>query len=427
MRYCKNCFYPENSKPTIIFDKNGICSGCNYNQSRNDEDVDWLEREKQFEKIMDDAKKTAREKGNSHDCIIPVSGGKDSHFQVWLLKEKYNMNPLLVSYNHGFNSPSGLRNLNNLVEKSGCDFVKYTAGVDSVRKIARYMIEKVGDLTWHYHAGIKTYPIKVAAEKKIPLIVWGEHAYAEMTGMVTLKEYVEFTKWSRTEHDMRGIEPLELIGKNNITIKDIEPYIYPDDNLILENDIRGIYLSNYFKWDAEQQARLMKKIWNFGCITYEKERTFNLFAKIDDHANEVHDYMKFVKFGYGRATDDASTEIRHKKLSREDGIYLIKKYDHVEPSSLDFYCDFLGLTKKEFYDFLEKFRDLKAWKKDSNDEWTLIDPIYKQEGYSDLEKFGEKSIIFGDQYKNFYFNIKNKPDLSDEDALDVKSKNFIWL
>jgi hypothetical protein len=211
MKYCTKCFYPENAKPTIIFDDNGVCSGCNYNQSRKDDDVDWNEREQMFIEILQEAKALALERGNSHDCIIPVSGGKDSHFQVWLLKEKYKMNPLLVSFNHGFNTRAGLRNLNNLIEKSGCDAVVYTAGKSSVRKISRYMLEKVGDLTWHYHAGIRTLPFKVAVEKNIPLIVWGEHGFAELTGLVSLKDFVEFTKWTRKEHDMRGIEAEELL------------------------------------------------------------------------------------------------------------------------------------------------------------------------------------------------------------------------
>ncbi len=102
-----------------------------------------------LEQILDEARETARERGNSHDCIVPVSGGKDSHFQVWLLKEKYGMNPLLVTFNHAFNAPSGLRNLENLVSRSGYDLLRYTAGPDSVRRISRYMLETVGDLTWH--------------------------------------------------------------------------------------------------------------------------------------------------------------------------------------------------------------------------------------------------------------------------------------
>ena len=428
MKFCKKCFYPENAKPTIIFDDNGICSGCNYNYSRKDDDVDWIKREQIFREILDEAKYLAKERNNSHDCIIPVSGGKDSHYQVWLLKEKYQMNPFLVSYNHGFNSPSGLRNLKNLVEKSGCDIITYTAGKDSVKKIARYMIEKVGDITWHYHAGIKTLPFKIAVEKNIPLIIWGEHSFAEMTGMVSLKDFVEFTKWSRTEHDMRGIEAEELVGKNGITYADIEPYIYPTDDEISKTEVRGIYISNFFKWNAEEHAKLMKKVWNFGYVSYDRERTFNLHSKIDDHANDVHDYMKFVKFGYGRATDDASMEIRHGRITRKDGIALIKKYDPVEPSSLEYYCKFLGITKKEFYDFLEPMRDLNVWKKDNKGDWKLIDPIWEKEEFSNNNEFGKDSIIFNrDENKNLYFNPNNEPDNSGETELDIKSAVFKWL
>jgi len=427
VKFCKKCFYPENAKPTIIFDTDGVCSGCNYHSSRKDKDVDWVEREKIFQDILDEAKNMAKERGNSHDCIIPISGGKDSTFQVWLLKEKYGMNPLLVSFNHGFNTPSGLRNLRNLVEKSGCDLITYTAGKESVRKIAKYMVEKVGDITWHYHAGIKTLPFKVAVEKNIPLIIWGEHGYAELTGLVSLKDFVEFTKWSRTEHDMRGIEAEELIGKNGITKADIEPYIYPSDEQITETEVRGIYLSNFFNWNGEENTKLMKKLWNFGSISYKRERTFNIHAKIDDHANDVHDYMKFIKFGYGRGTDDASMEIRHGRITRQDGIALVKEYDPKEPSSLEFYCKFLNITKKEFYDYLEPMRDLNAWKKNNFGEWELIDPIWKKESYSNHNEFGKDSIIFNqDKYKNMYFNPRNKPDLSGEIELDEKSPFFIW-
>lgn len=150
MRYCARCLYPENARPTIIFDEEGVCSGCRYHESRSKQlEINWDEREAMFKQIIEEAKRMAKERGNSHDCIVPVSGGKDSHYQVWLLKEKYGMNPLLVTFNHAFNTPAGNRNLYNLVEKSGCDLVRYTSGLDSARRIARYMLETVGDITWH--------------------------------------------------------------------------------------------------------------------------------------------------------------------------------------------------------------------------------------------------------------------------------------
>lgn len=422
MRYCKKCFYPENAKPTIIFDEEGVCSGCNYNASRRDDDVDWEKRRLLFESILKEAKLMARERGNAHDCIVPVSGGKDSHYQVWLLKEKYGMNPLLVSFNHGFNTPAGLRNLNNLIEKSGCDAIVYTAGKDSVRKIARYMLEKVGDITWHYHAGIRTLPFRIAVEKNIPLIVWGEHGFAELTGIVSLKDFVEFTKWTRKEHDMRGIEAHELIGHYEITQADIEPYIYPTDEDIERTEVRGIYVSNFFKWNAEKHAKIMHEKWNFGYITYKRNRTFNLYSKIEDHANDVHDYLKYLKYGYGRATDDASMEIRHGRLTREEGLQLIKEYDSKEPSTLEFYCNFLGITKEEFYKIIEPMRD-KSIQRKINNKWEFIDQVWK-----DVESNNTDTIspIFRPEYAEMYYNPRNPPKKSGESALDVFPEQFKW-
>ena len=311
MEYCARCLYPANAKPTIILDEEGVCSGCRYHESRDANDVDWDERREIFEQILDEARAMAKQRGNHHDCIVPVSGGKDSHFQVWILKKKYGMNPLLVTFNHTYNAPAGVRNLENLVEKSGCDLERFTAGPDSVRRISKYMLETVGDITWHYHAGIRTYPFQVAVARNIPLIVWGEHGFAELTGIVTLEDFVEFTKWTRKEHDMRGYEPDDLIGKGGITHHDVAPYVYPSDEDIARCDIRGIYMSNFFFWNAKAQGEQMIAEWDFAPVTYERERTFNLYAKIEDHANDVHDYLKYLKFGYGRATDDASMEIRH--------------------------------------------------------------------------------------------------------------------
>ena len=423
MRYCKKCFYPENARPTIIFDDDGICSGCNYNDSRKHEDVDWDMRRETFKEIVIEAKEMAIERGNAHDCIVPVSGGKDSHYQVWLLKKKYGMNPLLVSFNHGFNSLAGLRNLNNLIEKSGCDAIVYTAGKDSVRRISRYMLERVGDITWHYHAGIRTLPFKVAVEKNIPLIVWGEHGFAELTGIVSLKDFVEFTKWTRKEHDMRGIETEELIGHNGITQTDIEPYTYPSDEDIERTEVRGIYISNFFKWNAEEHARLMKKEWDFGFITYKRERSFNLYSKIEDHANDVHDYLKYLKFGYGRATDDASMEIRHGRITREEGLRLIKEYDSKEPSTLPFYCDFMGISKDEFYELIEPMRDLNAWELNSDGIWVPKDAVWWSEQCSEVPL---TSDIFSESYRDMYYNASNPPCNSGEEALDRFSRQFKW-
>jgi len=416
--------YPENAKPTIIIDdETGVCSGCNYNDSRKNLEIDWDERETILIQILDDAKKLAKQRGNSHDCIVPVSGGKDSHYQVWLLKEKYGMNPLLVTFNHIFNAPSGNYNLRNLLSKSGFDLVRYTAGADSVRKISKHMLETVGDLTWHYHAGIRTFPFQIAVKYNIPLIVWGEHGFAELTGLVSLEDFVEFTKWTRKEHDMRGLEPEDFIGKGGITNEDIKPYIYPTDEEIAKTEVRGIYISNFFPWNAKKHAELMMNKWGFGPVTYERERTFIQYGKIEDHANDVHDYLKYLKFGYGRATDDASMEIRHERLSRKEGLELVKKYDSREPSTLDYYCDFLGIKKHEFYKIVDPMRDLNIWKKVGN-EWLVKDSVWQHTTGLGNQKNDFQDHAFSDVNRQLYFNPENPPKRSGVKELDYFPHEF---
>lgn len=383
-----------------------------------------------LELMLDEARETAKKRGNAHDCIIPVGGGKDSSFQTWLMKKKYGMNPLLVTYNHLFNTPAGNRNLRNLVEKSGCDLVRFTAGPDSVRKIARYMLETVGDLNWHYHAGIRTFPYQVAVKYNIPLIVWGEHGFGELTGVVTLEDFVEFTKWTRKEHDMRGYEAYDLVGKNGITEHDISAYVYPSDKEISDADIRGIFLSNHVFWNAKNHAQQMIDDWDFAPVTYERERTFNLHSRLEDHANDVHDYLKYLKFGYGRATDDASMEIRHGRMSREEGIQMVQRYDHVEPSTLGLYCDFLGITKTHFYKIVDPMRDLNIWEKRIDGSWKINDsvdqhPIGEREEAARVIPANEHT--FGEENRRLFYNPENPPIPTGDSALDVAPETFCML
>ena len=421
MRYCARCVYPENTKPTIIFDEDGVCSGCRYHESRKQVEVDWTERESLFSEIVEEAKKHASDRGLSHDCIIPVSGGKDSHYQVWLATTKYDLNPLLCHYNHGLNTPAGLANLRNLVERSGCDLVQYTSGRNSVRRLSLSMLEIVGDLTWHYHAGIRTFPFQVAVDREIPLVIWGEHGFAELTGLITIEDFVEHTRWSRKEHDMRGLEPEELIGQAGITRQDVSPYIYPSDEEIGRVGVRGIYLSNFFPWDGRLQTEEMIEEWGFSPITWRRDRTFNLHSKIEDHANDLHDYLKFCKYGYGRATDDASMEIRHGRMTREEGIELVVAYDSVKPRSFEYYCNYLGISESDFFRIVDPQRDPAAWRLTADDVWVVLDSVDRQK----VSRFIEDARIeqssertFSENNRHLYFNDANPPLSSSNSDFD---------
>ena len=363
MRYCARCLYPQNSKPSIIFDEQGVCSGCRLIESR--QNINWQEREQWLKTLLESYKG----KG-IYDCIIPVSGGKDSHYQTYIIKEIYKLNPLLVTYNHTFNTPLGIRNLRNLVKQFKCDLVRFTTSPESAKKMARYGLKRVGDITLHYHAGIMTFPIQEAVRRKIPLMIWGEEGYSELVGMHNQDDMVEFTKKKRQEHSMRGLEPEDILQdelaiKEGITQKDLAPFYYPSNDEIETIGVRGIYLSNYINWNAKKQTEYMIK--NYGFETaYSKDRTFNIYDKTDDiHASGTHDYLKYLKFGYGRCTDDASTEIRHGRMTREQGIKMVMKYDHVRPKDLDLFLEFAGMTEQEFENSIEHLRDPNIWGKTS--------------------------------------------------------------
>ncbi|MGZ8267225.1 MAG: N-acetyl sugar amidotransferase [Burkholderiales bacterium] len=376
MRYCQRCCYPENAQPSIIFDEQGVCSGCRVVESR--PAIDWAERERWLVELLNEYKAKAKAARNPYDCIIPVSGGKDSHYQAYLMKVKYGMNPLFVTYNHLYNTKVGLRNLENMFRKFSCDLIRFSSNPDSARTISRYMLEKIGDVTWHYHAGIMTFPIQLAVKFRIPLMVWGEEGFSELTGMFNQDDMVEFTKKKRQEHDMRGFEPEDLLNQADspFQLRDLAPFFYPSDEEIEEVGLRGIYLSNYISWNAKAQCEQMIREYDFETAR-ERDRTFNIYDKLDDvHANGVHDYLKYLKFGYGRATDDASTEIRHGRITREEGIDLVVKHDSKRPRDLDLLLEFLGITERHFEALVEPLRDERIWGMDAaTGKWTPRDHI----------------------------------------------------
>lgn len=379
MQYCQRCCYPANAKPGIIFDDAGVCSGCRTFEARTVfiDSIDWKARRETLKELLTEYSARQRAKGNPFDCVIPVSGGKDSTYQTWVIKEEFGLNPLLVSYNHTFNTPLGIRNLANLIEKLDCNLVRFTTAPGSAVRIAKYMLKKVGDVTWHYHAGIMTFPIRAAVQYDVPLLIWGEEGFSELVGMHNLDDQVEFTKKKRQEHSMRGFEPEDLLLEPdcNLTRYDLAPFFYPSDEDLERVGVRGIYLSNYIPWDGRSQTEFVIEKLGFESAR-ERDRTFNIYGKTDDiHANGLHDYLKYLKFGYGRATDDASNEIRHGRMTREQGIEMVKKYDHVRPYDMDLFLSAAEMTEQQLLDLVEPMRDLSIWARDASGAWRPKDSI----------------------------------------------------
>lgn len=354
---CTKCLYPETTRPYITFDDEGVCGGCRVHEEK--ERINWDERGQKLKTLIEPYKT-----GSTYDCIIPVSGGKDSTFQVHYAVEVLGLKPLLVTFNHLDNSEVGIRNLENLVVKFGLDHIRFTPSPDIIRKTSRHAFKLMGDPFWHEHAGIYTYPVQVAIEKKIPLILWGEYGYMDLMGMFSHDDFIEMSKKNREEHGMRGYDPESFIEGNEegLTLRDIPWSIYPSDNEIHTLGVKGIYLSNYINWNPITQTKLMIDLYDFE--TAFKERTFNTYENVECYFNDtVHDYKKFYKFGYGRATDHASQLIRLGYITREEGLNLVKTYDVYEeqyhPKLLE-YLEWIGITKKEWFEKMYEEWDSRA-------------------------------------------------------------------
>lgn len=374
VQYCSHCMYPAISATPLTFDEQGRCSGCRVgDQSKN---IDWGRRRKMLEELVAEYRSAS-----DYDILIPVSGGKDSYYQTHVAVKELGLKPLLVTY-HGNNYlPEGEENLYRMREVFDCDHIIVRPGVDTLIKMNRIGFRLQGDMNWHGHCGIFTTPIQVAVRYKVPLILWGEHGFMNLGGMFSHDDFVEFTAKFRLEHALRGYdwddftdEGLEALGrpelKEGLRAKDLSWAKYPSDDEIADSGARGIYLSNYVNWEANSHTQLM--IEKYGWRGAEKpfERTYRRMSNLDDmHENGIHDYLKFIKFGYGRATDHASKDIRAGLMTREQGIEMVRRYDHVKPrTDLERWLKYVGMTEEEFDATCDTFRNPRAWSIESG-QW----------------------------------------------------------
>jgi len=367
MQYCTKCVYPAASAAPLAFDDGGVCSGCRVAAQK--DRIDWEERAQELRELFEEYRCTD---GSNYDCLIPVSGGKDSHFQTYLVTQVFKLRPLLVTY-HGNNYlPVGLRNLRNLRERFGCDHIFFSPSVEALKKLNRLCFRMMGDMNWHAHCGIFTYPVQMAVKMRIPLIVWGEHGFTDLAGMYSLNDRIEMTAKFRLEHAQRGYDWHDMIEETEgLTAQDLTWARYPSDEDLADVGVRGIYLGNYVNWEANAQTELMVEEFGFEPSPEPFERTYRRMSNLDDmHENGAHDYLKYIKFGYGRGTDHACKDIRAGKLTREEGIEMVRRYDAVKPmKDLIRWLEYVGMTEAEFDEIADTFRDPRVWVKDDDGRW----------------------------------------------------------
>lgn len=389
MRYCSTCVLPASSAVKLTFDEKGICSACSVAAERTP--INWEERGKMLKKLTDQYRS---KNGSNYDCIVTVSGGKDSYFQTHYATKVLGLKPLLVTY-HGNNYlPEGERNLKRMRHVFDVDHLIFRPSEILLKKLNLLTFRKMGDMNWQNHCGIFTYPVQIAAQHQIPLLIWGEHGYTELGGMYSMNDFPEMTAKYRLEHAQRGFDWHDMIDEDlGIKEQDVLWAKYPDDETIEKLGIRGIYLGHYVHWDPNKQTEEMMRLYDWRGAEQPFERTYRTMSNLDDrYENGAHDYLKFVKFGYGRATDHASKDIRGGYMTREKGIEMVKKYDHVRSSDISYWCEYVGISEEEFDHTADTFRDPRVW-------WIKGGEWWKHTLWGEPEAFGKVHLSEEEQKK----------------------------
>ena len=415
MTFCKRCLYPAHHPLNLIIDEQGVCSGCRVHEEK--DVLDWSERSLKLKKILDSYKSPS---GKNYDCIIPVSGARDSYFIVHTVKNVFKMNPLLVSYNKHYNTDIGIRNLAHLRINFDCDYYQQTVSPEIVKKITRATLRKRASMYWHCIAGQTVYPVQMAVQFKVPLIIWGAHQGVDQVGMFSHLDEVEMTRKYRKEHDLIGLEAQDLIDELDfIDANDVSPFMYPDDKEIEKVGVRGIYLNNYIRWDSKKQHEEMIRL--YGYESGAQTRTFDTYNDVDCfNYSDVHDYIKFLKWGYGKVNDHVAREIRLKRMTVHEGIDHIRNYQQHNPKNLKLFLDWIGMSERAFHFIIDQHRSALAWRRNDRWEWEAQFNLSKDI----LDEGFEQAALVKKEECLFMLTPSRKPDYT-EDKYILIGKGFM--
>lgn len=362
MLYCSRCLYPE-SKPDLWFDERGVCSACIGFENR--KQVDWEERRREFREVTD---RYRSKSGSNYDCIVPVSGGKDSTYQVIKLLQ-HGLNPLCVTAMTDSLADIGRRNLDNIA-KLGVDHIEVKMNPVVRRRINRLALTEIGDISWPEHVAIFTVPVRLATQLRIPMLVWGENAQNEYGGPAAAQDNNTLDRrWLEEFGGLLGLRVSDLIGLEGIEKRQLIQYTYPTDAELKASAITGIFLGYYFPWDGYQNA-LIAQGYGFETHPHMVEGSLANYENLDNYQTGIHDYFKYLKFGFGRATDIANNHIRRGRLNREDAVELVKRHDGAFPWTclgrpLEEILKEIDMTVDEFQQVCDRFTNKRIFKTDN--------------------------------------------------------------
>jgi len=350
------------TKPDLHFDEEGVCDACR-SQETKDFEIDWEQRKTEFLELVKKHKKHP-----DYDCIIGVSGGKDSTYQVQSILEM-GLNPLCICFEPTIPTEIGRKNLKN-INDLGVDLIHIKRNPKVYKSMIKEATQRVGDCEWPHHLGLFTTPAHMAVNFNIPLLIWGENSEIEYGGPAASKDNANLDrKWLEEFGGLLGNRASDMIGVDGISERDLSLYYYPKDEDVNRVGVTGLFLGYYIKWDLRKVLAESKKS-GFSPSDRRVETTYENFENLDCYSNHVHDYMKYLKYGFGRATDNACLDIRLGYIEREEGVRLVNKYDGIPPmKAIKEFLNYSGFSEIEFNKILDSFTNKKIFKRDEKGQF----------------------------------------------------------
>ena len=359
IQYCTRCVMPA-TKPDLELDAEGVCSACRAYERR--AVVDWGARERELAELFG----RYRGDGSWYDCVIPVSGGKDSTFQV-MTALRYGMTPLCVTGTTCDLSDIGRANISNL-QRLGVDYVEFTSNRAVRAKMNRIALDQVGDISLPEHMSIFVIPVRLAVQYRIPLIVWGENSQNEYGGPAASQDNSTLTRdWLFRFGGLLGMTPDDFVGRLGIEARHMLPFVYPTDEALANVGVTGLFLGHYIPWDGMTNALFSQA---HGLTTFPRavEGSLVSYENLDNHQTGIHDYFCYLKYGFGRVTAQACLQIRRGRLSRGDAIDIVWGRDGAYPwtclgKPLEDTLAPLGMSIDEFNGICDKWTNADLFTK----------------------------------------------------------------
>ncbi|WP_064429679.1 N-acetyl sugar amidotransferase [Vibrio bivalvicida] len=369
VKFCKKCTI-SNQRPRIKLDENGVCSACNFAEYKRNE-IDWDKREQELKELCDRHRKS----DGNYDVIVPCSGGKDGSFVAHMLKYKYNMNPLCVTWAPLLPTELGRKNLDNFI-RAGFDHILGTPNPKTTRKLTQLAFKYMGDPFQPFIYGQTNFPMKMAIQHNVSLIMYGENGEVEYGG--DMKNASRPTR-EIADHDGHYFsgKPPSFWKEHGLTEVDLAPFQAPPMQAIRDNNTEIHFFGYYKFWDPQECYYYAKENTGFTPNTERSEGTYSKYASLDDQIDGFHYYLAFIKFGIGRTTSDSAHEIRDGKIERDEGVALVNRYDGEFPTKhFQTFLDYCDITEEEFHEVIDSWRSDHLWEK-VDVEWKLKTDVTK--------------------------------------------------